>query len=294
MFEYQERKYLMANSDQRSESINDLIFPIDYSDNYIRDSPFTEYFKTKIESFDCKIKYYIGKNIDAPKNNYYYPNLFSIIRRKLHLVPLWSGILISTEQKNFPSISSLKRFTNNPVERWFGYFRNDILDINKRLKTKKRLLPSEIITPYYNYLQMKFKELYESISPSLKSEINSQKTKNDEEKWTFKSKGKKRKSNFSYYSSKFRCFPVEDEIKNVQEPKISQLNNIFKIQIANDNSNHSTNSTIEILDDDSNESVEKSKTVFQMDCFRIKYEFLKFRDIYELLNDEMISDNVIL
>ncbi|CAF0900466.1 unnamed protein product [Brachionus calyciflorus] len=139
--------------------IKDL-FQDNERNNYIRDSPFTKYFCELIEGFQDINKIHIETN---PRNDFFYPNLMDIIKKRLHLAPLWSAFIISSESINFPHKTNLSRFTNNPVETWFSYFRNHILNINKRVKLVRRLNPSEIVTPYYNYLQMKFNQHYKNI-----------------------------------------------------------------------------------------------------------------------------------
>ncbi|CAF1056576.1 unnamed protein product [Brachionus calyciflorus] len=138
LFQDNESNVLFKNEDLRKE----INFQNDFSNNYMRDSPFTKYFGELIEGFQEINKIHIETN---PRNEFYYQNLMDIIKKRLHIAPLWSAFIISSESINFPHKTNLSRFTNNPVEAWFAYFRNHILNINKRVKLIRRLNPSEII-----------------------------------------------------------------------------------------------------------------------------------------------------
>lgn len=57
-------------------------------------------------------------------------------------------------KNRFRQSSRLTRLTNNSVESWFGYFRNNFLDISRRLKFKRLLFPKESVIPYYSCLSI--------------------------------------------------------------------------------------------------------------------------------------------
>ena len=93
--------------------------------SYAKDSPFTNYFEKKsIEaSFDEGIEI----------NDLYFPGLFQIIKRRLHLYPLWSGIML----KHFGIERT--RLSNNYVEKWFHDLKIDILQKNKNSERIERM-----------------------------------------------------------------------------------------------------------------------------------------------------------
>ncbi|RNA27775.1 hypothetical protein BpHYR1_011105 [Brachionus plicatilis] len=55
----------------------------------ILESPFTNYFENLLEENN-----YEGLE-RSEKNHYYYPNFFEIIKKQLHIVPFWSGLLLN-------------------------------------------------------------------------------------------------------------------------------------------------------------------------------------------------------
>ena len=199
-FQFKERCFVEKKEDVRRE----IIFLNDFSDNYKRDSPFTKYFNDQLDPFKKNLANEIKLNPEGlPDNKYYYPDLMDIVTKRLHIAPIWSGFMISLELKNFPKRKVLNRLTNNPVEAWFGYFRNKILKINKRLKQVRRLNPSEIITPYYNYLSMKFKQDFSktSVDFSKAGFTDSRIDLSEEEKWDFPGFNKSERKKGFYFSN---------------------------------------------------------------------------------------------
>ncbi|CAF1077539.1 unnamed protein product [Brachionus calyciflorus] len=114
-----------------AEEIPKIFFVENKNINYVNDSPFTEYFKNLLESNENQDL----EKIDIEENLYYNPDLFRIITKRLHILPLWSAILF----RNFELDKT--RYSNNAVERWFGYFKNKILMTNKR--SNKQLINVE-------------------------------------------------------------------------------------------------------------------------------------------------------
>lgn len=64
-------------------------------------------------------------------NHYYAPDLFKIIFELLHIVPLWSGIMLNECSKNGPKklreTLFNNRITNNFVENWYDQVKNKLL-----------------------------------------------------------------------------------------------------------------------------------------------------------------------
>ena len=154
-------------------------------------TPFGEYFKGKIFEFEIKL---ISKSLDnthlnQKKNSLYCPDLFEFIKIKLHLLPLWTGLILRQCQNQYPAIyisDQFTRLTNNPVESYFGHLKNQILN------RQKRLLPSELCSKLYLNIQAIFIEYK---FPDV--EISKRK-REIEEVWK---KGSKSKRNGTYYDS---------------------------------------------------------------------------------------------
>jgi hypothetical protein len=201
----------------------------------------------------------------------------NIVKRRLHLVPLWSAIMISTEIANFNNRKALTRLTNNPVEAWFGYFRNKVLKINKRIKLIRRLNPSEIVVPYYNYLSMKFSEHYKAECIDF-SKIKNEDSRVDsqEEKWNFPSFYSTRNKGV-YYSTKFNI-ANESETNNIEESDIvlNDSNNVLAIKCDNYERKNNEN------------NIKLDQFIF----FRINGDKFTFKTVFKLLNGEKINDQV--
>lgn len=272
-YQYKERLYLNKGKDLRKE----IIFENDFSENYKKDSPFTKYFEDLLKKSKNENS---TESLPAlPINEYYYPELMSIVTKRLHLAPLWSGFIISSELKNFPKRKSLNRLTNNPVEAWFGYFRNKILKINKRIKLVRRLNPSEIVTPYYNYLLMKFKKHYSDNCIDFSTfKSDTRHNSKEVEKWDFPGYGKSERIKGFYFSNIPNILNEQeiDEKKNNLSSlnELSDMLSIEEYHIENEQSNNIENS------------------INRYTCFRILGSNLLFKDIYQLLNGEMINDLV--
>lgn len=97
------------------------------------------------------------------KNQYYMPEFFELIRKKLYLMPLWSGVLIKQCQKllvehNLVSLGAkilcATRFDNNIVENHIGHYKYDLF------QERKYMVISEIAGPIYRRLKLKYLELY--------------------------------------------------------------------------------------------------------------------------------------
>ncbi|CAF0978990.1 unnamed protein product [Brachionus calyciflorus] len=95
-FHFEEKKYLNGNTLRETSLKKDVIFTDETSDNYIRVSPFTNYFKDRIAGINAKIKKH-ETFLEMKDNPYYFPELLDILKSKLHLVPLWTGLFISNE-----------------------------------------------------------------------------------------------------------------------------------------------------------------------------------------------------
>ena len=65
------------------------------------------------------------------KNPYFSPTLFEFIRKRLYLMPMWSGVMISGLKIH------RRRLSNNPVESYFHHLKINIL--RKKVKSTSEL-----------------------------------------------------------------------------------------------------------------------------------------------------------
>ncbi|CAF0937448.1 unnamed protein product [Brachionus calyciflorus] len=163
----------------------------------IKMSPFSIHF----ESFFTKIKlsFEISKRKNESNkilelNEYFSPELFKIIASYLHLLPLWSGIVITPIQtKNQNMFSTPKnRLTNNIVENWFMNLKNFII-----LNEKKFV--SEYTSLLFKCLKKKyFSGFFDLCEEERKKKINLKTLNNRKEIWRRKLETKKREKGFYY------------------------------------------------------------------------------------------------
>jgi hypothetical protein len=119
--------------------------------NLKQNSPFKQYF----ENYLCLVQISMTQIEDSVKyrqNKFYSPVLFKLIKDRLHIVPLWTGIII---HKDIFSYQVNTRLTNDPVERWFGFLKHSL--INER----KNINASELISPVYKHLLVVFLQFYQ-------------------------------------------------------------------------------------------------------------------------------------
>ncbi len=151
-------------------------------------SKFEAYYK----AFINRIEKSIVINIDpsAEDNEYYCPEILNIIKDKLYLMPLWSGVVVF---RNGPVGYFETRLTNNPSEISFNHKRNSILKICKKNKLKRKVMPSEYISLTYSRLLSKYIQFYSNISkePSIKISLS-----NEKEKWHYNDANAKKESYF--------------------------------------------------------------------------------------------------
>ena len=132
---------------------SNIYISVDFEENVKQNSPFSNYYNLMIQKLNKTINEKKEESIKNCylKNEYFCPKLFGILEEKIHLLPLWTGLIIKDEIKNFKIKT---RLTNNPVENWFGQLKNNLL-----CKKKKR--PASIlVTILYKRLLSKFYEYY--------------------------------------------------------------------------------------------------------------------------------------
>ena len=186
-------------------------------------SPFTKYFSLWFidnEIVVNKSTQDLCSNYQA--NFYYNGKLIEIIVDYLHILPLWSGIILKKWQEMYPNYDILTRVTNNLVENWFGRLKNFILK-------NKKVMPSELVSLLYQRLLAKY----------LKSYIQYDMDKNKIEKAVYeKVEIWKKENNIKrikgvYYSQTFDTFDAghkeEIDINDVNHVSINQILDYCKL-----------------------------------------------------------------
>jgi hypothetical protein len=191
--------------------------------NLKKNSPFKQYFENILAL--NKAKENVNDTTQCRPNKLYSPELFKLIRDQLHIVPLWTGILI---HQDLYSYDINTRLTNNPVERWFGFLKTNLL--NKR----KNLNASELISPIFKYLLVLFLQLYMK-NEHVKEEIINPKHVYVEN-WD-DGKSKKRKKGALFYENFEMDSKKSDDIPDEQfmklfEPEILRSNQTFHSNIS--------------------------------------------------------------
>jgi hypothetical protein len=120
-------------------------------------SPYTNYYGKIFEQ--NKNESYL-KNLSSEKNTqnfnqFYCPNLISIIEDKMYIIPLWSGMMLKVFEKHNKKRKCLlpnpfTRLTNNPAESRIRIVKNNIFKIERKNKTRKRCSLNEIKTKLFN------------------------------------------------------------------------------------------------------------------------------------------------
>ena len=125
-------------------------------------SPFTEHFKKIIEAHQINIIYSDSEK-SKNENEYYCPDLYKIIKSYLHLVPLWTGMMIKNWEDLNPNYKGkivVSRKDNQKVENWFDVLKNHILFHKKRK-------PSELTVLVHKKIEATYEETYKNVCDSI-------------------------------------------------------------------------------------------------------------------------------
>ena len=127
---------------------NDFDFFTEYSaqDQKIKDnSPYVQYYQQILKIHEDKIA--LKRSITSNKlNSFRCPELFHLIKDRLHIMPLWSGVMIRQASIVYDNdyLKSISRLSNNYVENYIGQI--------KRNHGNKRVFPSEFVMHGYKHL----------------------------------------------------------------------------------------------------------------------------------------------
>ena len=118
------------------------------------ESPFKIHFIEKIDKLKQKIKLENISN-STRKNIYHAPGFLEVIYDLIHILPLWTGVMLNEWNKKFPKYKFPCRLSNNPVENHFKIIKHSIL--NKQTK----VTPSVMASLFYVRIQSKYLQHYE-------------------------------------------------------------------------------------------------------------------------------------
>lgn len=197
-----------------------------HKEDIIKTSPFTKYFDSLLEKYKQTIKRDISV-IGNSENPFFSPDLFFLIKKRLYLMPCWTGVLLSYKLNS----QQLKRtyLTNNPVENWFGKLKHSIL---KNYFSNGVVKPgvTEYTVAIYTKLEASYKRFYQKIvQKDLKKFIHLNE-KEEEEGWMEKKKNKiSRKKGFYFENHPFFGYfdmDMENEIENIVNPEFAGCFNL--------------------------------------------------------------------
>ena len=161
-------------------------------ENIKTDSPFTKYYKIFEKKLEILNDHLNDDNFE--ENEYFYPKFYKILTGYLHILPLWSGILLNKFSRYYNITQCngdfIKRLSNNPVENLFGLEKHSIL------YNQKQVMPSEFVGPEARWLISIFYEHYNN--DELEHESYNKKKKIQTEKWVDKKLRSKRKKGYFF------------------------------------------------------------------------------------------------
>jgi hypothetical protein len=173
------------------------------------ESPFKGHYSLLIKNLQKTIEKKNEKNLKTENNMHYVPLFLDIIYNLLHILPLWTGILVKKWNERYPKYTFPSRFSNNPCENHFKITKHTTM------KKEKKIMPSKMASLFYTRIQAKYLLHYEN-----KEKINFEKDKQFMfyEKWSEKpeKRGKKTKDKQSYFSNFY-----ETEIQQFNENEVN-------------------------------------------------------------------------
>ena len=166
---------------------------------YFSNSPFEKYFERKTYFK----KHFLNLNIQnlEPKNEFYSPEIFGLIRENLSCLPFWSGLLLHHFQTKFPSIYSNNPFTyltNEPVRTYLSILKNQLKN-----KTNEA---SSIVSSLYPEIKRIYNKHYlanqdNNVFTLEKNKKKFEEEEEEEEKWFSGSHEYRKNKEFSYYGT---------------------------------------------------------------------------------------------
>ena len=166
----------------------------DTKKNIVKNSKFEHFYKDFLNKLEkvVEMDQTSESSLREPQNDFYLPKLFDIIKKKLYIIPIWSGLVIFAKG---PVGMYSTHINNNPVEQHFNHTRNTSLKVNKKQKMTRKVLPSEYVAKLNLKLTSKYVEYYKSNG----RDFNKSTFKDQKEKWCDGSKKKFKNKNGFYY-----------------------------------------------------------------------------------------------
>lgn len=177
----------IINEKQQIKPSKKLIF-IDnsYHKSYRDSSPFLDYFLKIIKHHKTNTNRKNKLKSSLKINSYYCPKIFKILFHYIHLMPLWSKVLLNIKTNYFNI--DIKNLTNNPVENWFD-------QLKESLASFLPVMPSQFANFMYNEIEARYEMHPEFQNINLKSYKDYE--KESKEKWAkFRNDSKWREKGF--------------------------------------------------------------------------------------------------
>jgi hypothetical protein len=172
--------------------------------NLKQESPFTLYFNKILQSQKTKSININKKKCNLKENPFCESKLFSLIEDQLHIMPLWSSVVMSSWFNLNPKYRKITGTTNNPVEGYFGIIKNHLL----QKKKPSSIQPAYLASCIYKRIVAKYLEFYNEDQDTQKkntvneNEPKGKSKKGDEEKWKKGLKRNRREKGFLFRSTR--------------------------------------------------------------------------------------------
>ena len=200
-----------------------MIIDDDFNENNLKkNSPFKAYYEKLLNKHGQNIKSKINRESCVEANFFYSPKMFEILSDYIHIVPFWTGIMLSFWKTLNPKFASniKSRIDNNCVENWFGQLNSIFPDMPVMLSVySTRMLlrqDSQFIDKYK----------FEAASIKLNKSKHSSEAK---EEWCSRKTNvtKTRRTTF-YCAPHYKLFnPLSPKIKNSETSGIFNLYNLL-------------------------------------------------------------------
>lgn len=151
---------ILSNKKKQSSMVNwwkDTASIETEDETLIKASPFKNYFEDLFKKNECFLNP-SDVEIDCEKNPFFKIEIFTEIKRKLYLCPMWTGLMLDKVQKKFINIflENFFKLDNNQVESYIGDVQYNMI------KDLKNLYPSEYSIRQYIRIKGKFLEFFET------------------------------------------------------------------------------------------------------------------------------------
>ena len=133
---------------------SNIYFVVNFDEKLKENSPWETLFINLNAEWDrlLEARSSVNQTSNLLPNPFYCPALYFLLRRELHKLPLWTGVLLPYIMFSYEIKT---RLSNNPVE-------NHFLQVKYRLLNRRsRLSCSEIIGPFYSNILAKFFKYYD-------------------------------------------------------------------------------------------------------------------------------------